>query len=299
MNWLRVHIELEHSDPMPVEQALLDLGAVSIELSDAADHPILEPAPGSTPLWPTLRISALFDDTIDETAIRLAIAGATDADPQPILRFEPVADQDWIENWRQTLQPMKFGRNLWICPTGSNRPAPDAIVIELDPGLAFGTGSHPTTALCLDWLANSDDQGGSVLDYGCGSGILSIAALVLGADRVLGVDLDEQALRATHDNADRNRVTERLEVSRPEAASGDRDNGRTFDRIVANILSNTLIELADELRGFSRTGTRIALSGILTDQASHVAAVYRPWVKFEPPIERDDWALLSGTVVAA
>ncbi len=295
MNWLRVHIDLERIDPSPVERALVGLGAVSIELSDGADDPILEPAPGTTPLWPMLRISALFDASIDATAIRLAVAGAIGAIPIPTMRFESVADQDWIESWRHTLQPMRFGRNLWICPTGSTCPEPDGTVIELDPGLAFGTGSHPTTALCLDWLANSAHHGGTVLDYGCGSGILSIAALMLGADRVLGVDLDEQALRATRDNADRNHVTERLDIVRPEAAG----NELKFDRIVANILSGALIELATELRGFSRTGTRIALSGILSDQTESVTAAYRPWVEFEPPIERDNWALLSGTVVAA
>lgn len=299
MNWLRAHIDLERSDPSPVEQALTDLGAVSIELSDAADDPILEPAPGTTPLWPTLRISALFDAAIDGTAIRLAVAGAIEAGPMPAMHFEPVADRDWIENWQQILQPMRFGRNLWICPTGSACPEPDGIVIELNPGLAFGTGSHPTTALCLDWLANSDDHSGTVLDYGCGSGILSIAALVLGADRVLGVDLDAQALRATRDNAGRNHVADRLDIIRPEAMNCDRNNGRKFDRIVANILSGTLIELAAELRGFCNTGTRIALSGILTDQTKSVTAAYEPWVEFEPPLERDDWSLLSGTVIAA
>ena len=212
----------------------------------------------------------------------------------PTMHFESVADQDWIENWQQSLQPMRFGRNLWICPSGSKCPEPDGTVIELDPGLAFGTGSHPTTALCLDWLANSAHHDGTVLDYGCGSGILSIAALVLGANRVLGVDLDEQALRATRDNADRNQVAERLDIARPEAASNEGE----FDRIVANILSGTLIDLATELRGFCRTGTHIALSGILTDQTDSVTAAYRPWVEFEPPIERDNWVLLSGTVVA-
>jgi ribosomal protein L11 methyltransferase len=298
MNWLRVHIELEDSDPAPVEQALLDLGAVSIELSDAADDPILEPAPGSTPLWPTLRMSALFAASIDDTTIRLAVAGVIDAELMPTLRFEPIADQDWIENWRQTLQPMKFGRDLWVCPTGSTCPETGTTIIELDPGLAFGTGSHPTTALCLDWLADSKSRTGTVLDYGCGSGILSIAALMLGAGRVLAIDLDEQALQATHDNAVRNRVIGRLEVSPPGAAYGTSGNKQTYDRIVANILSGTLVELADELRGFGHTGTRIALSGILTDQAHDVAAAYRPWVDFEPLIERDDWALLSGTIVA-
>ena len=299
MNWLRVHIELEDNDPAPVEQALLGLGAVSIELSDAADDPIFEPAPGSAPLWPTLHLRALFVDSIDDTAIRLAVAGAIDGGSLPAMRFEPIADRDWIESWRQSLEPMKFGRNLWIYPTGSPCPEPGATVVELDPGLAFGTGSHPTTALCLDWLADGTAPSGTVLDYGCGSGILSIAALALGAGRVLAVDLDEQALRATLDNADRNRVTGRLTVARPEAARDKAGERQAFDRIVANILSGALVELSGELRGFARTGTRIALSGILTGQADRVAAAYRPWVDFAPPIERDDWILLTGTVTAA
>jgi ribosomal protein L11 methyltransferase len=294
MNWLRVHIVLERIDPLPVEQALVKLGAISIEFSDAADNPILEPAPGETPLWPTLCLRALFDRAIDDTTIQIAVAGAINAAPMPAMRFEEVANQDWIESWKQTLQPMRFGSDLWVCPTGTACPEPGGTVIELDPGLAFGTGSHPTTALCLDWLANCDNHTGTVLDYGCGSGILSIAALVLGAKRVLGVDLDEQALQATRENAGRNHVTKRLDVVRPESA----DKTLKFDRIVANILSGTLIELATELQTFCHTGTRIALSGILTNQAESVTTAYKSWVKFERPIERGDWALLSGTVIA-
>jgi len=295
MNWLKVHIDLQSGDPAPVEQALIELGAVSIELSDAADHPILEPAPGAAPLWPKLCISALFDADIEKTAIRLAVVGALDTESLPAMRFEPLTDRDWIENWRQTLHPVRFGRNLWICPTGCDCPDPDGTVIELDPGLAFGTGSHPTTALCLDWLANRDDHGGPVLDYGCGSGILSIAALVLGAERVLSVDLDEQALQATRDNAVRNHVAGRLTIVRPETACA----GHQYDHVVANILSGTLIELAAELKRYCHSGTRIALSGILADQTASVTAAYRPWVEFEQPIERDDWVLLSGTVTNA
>ncbi len=293
MNWLRVHIDLQHIDPAPIEQALVALGALSIDFRDAADHPILEPAPGATPLWPTLRATALFADTIDNTTIRLAIAGAIEGDCMPPLSFEPMTDQDWIENWQQTLEPMQFGNRLWIYPTGSTHPEPDTTVITLDPGLAFGTGSHPTTAMCLDWLTNFDNDQGTLLDYGCGSGILSIAALALGATRVLGVDLDDQALRATQENAERNQVAERLTIARPETAHQYQE----FDRLVANILSGTLIELATDLKAFCRTGTRIALSGILTDQTESVMAAYEPWVAFEPVIERDDWALLSGTVV--
>lgn len=294
MNWLRVHIELDRIDPSPVEQALLELGAMAIEFSDAADDAIFEPAPGTTPLWPTLHMSALFNAGIDDMTIRLAVAGAIDSEPAPTLRFESVAEQDWIKNWQQNLQPMRFGGNLWICPTGSTCPEPGGIVVELDPGLAFGTGSHATTSLCLNWLATHDNPRSTVLDYGCGSGILSIAALVLGAEHVLGVDIDDQALRATRENAARNHVAERLTIARPETAGGE----QKFGRLVANILSGTLIELAAELKGYCRAGTDIALSGILTHQTESVTAAYESWVEFKPPLHRDEWNLLTGTVIA-
>jgi len=210
------------------------------------------------------------------------------------MHFIPVAEQDWIDTWQQTLQPLRAGPGLWVCPTGTPCPEPDAHVIHLDPGLAFGSGEHPTTAMCLDWLARSATPAANLLDYGCGSGILSIAALILGAEQALGVDLDSQALEATRLNARRNRVADRLTISTPQQA---RDGGR-FDRIVANILSNTLIELAGELRGFSRTGTRIAMTGILTDQAEAVQAAYRDWVEFDTPVAHGEWMLITGTVIA-
>jgi len=294
MSWLRVHIDIERNDPVPIEQALVDLGAIAIELRDAGDDPILEPTPGATPLWPAIRMSALFDAGVTDTAIRLAVAGAA-AEPMPSMQFESLADADWVANWRQTLQPRQFGRRLWICPAGTPAPDPDATVIELEPGLAFGTGSHPTTAMCLDWLADEPDPAGSVLDYGCGSGILGIAAAALGADDVLGIDLDTQALQATRDNARRNGLDARLDVCTPGNAPGN----KRFDRVVANILSGTLIDLAPTLRGYCRAGTRIALSGILTDQAESVMAAFQPWVEFRSPVARDGWTLLFGTVIAA
>ncbi len=294
MSWLRVHIDIERNDPVPIEEALLGLGAIAIELRDAGDDPILEPAPGATPLWPAIRMSALFTADVSDTTIRLAVAGAA-AEPLPSMHFESFADADWIANWRQTLRPMQFGQRLWICPAGTPAPDPDATVIELEPGLAFGTGSHPTTAMCLDWLADEPNLAGSLLDYGCGSGILGIAAAALGADDVLGIDLDAQALQATRDNARRNGLDDRLEVRTPGNAPGD----KRFDRVVANILSGTLIDLAPTLQGYCRAGTRIALSGILTDQAASVMAAFQPWVEFQPPVTRDGWTFLFGMVIAA
>ena len=299
MNWLRVDIDLEGLDPAPFEQALTELGAVATTLSDAADDRssasgILEPAPGATPIWPLVKLSALFAESVDETRIRLAVAGATDGPELPAMQFETVAEQDWIADWQQSLKPLRAGPGLWICPTGTPCPEPGARVVELDPGLAFGTGEHPTTALCLEWLAASPAPVGSLLDYGCGSGILGIAALRLGAEQVVSVDLDEQALRATHENAERNGVLAGLTVCTPERA---RQHG-PFDRIVANILSGTLIELAAELRGFCRAGTCLAMTGILTHQAHSVQDAYTDWVDFRTPVQRGDWILLTGTVKA-
>ena len=299
MTWLKVNIELEALDPEPYEDALTDLGAVATTLTDAADDSsssagILEPAPGATPVWPLKRLSALFTDTIEETPVRLAIASVADGSELPAMQFERVAEQDWIDSWQQSLKPLRAGPGLWICPTGKPCPEEGARVIELDPGLAFGTGEHPTTALCLAWLAGSPDPAGTLLDYGCGSGILSIAALLLGAGEVLGVDLDAQALRATRDNAARNGVAAKLSIRTPEQARGQ----GPFDRIVANILSGTLIELADELRAFCRSGTRIALTGILMNQAEDVQKAYQDWVEFDKPEQREDWILLTGTVNA-
>lgn len=293
MSWLRVHIDIEGNDPEPIEHALLGIGAIAIELRDGGNNPILEPAPGATPLWPAIRLSALFGADVTDTAIRLAVAGA--GGQLPSMHFETFADADWVAGWRQTLRPMQFGRRLWICPIGTAGPDAEAAVIELEPGLAFGTGSHPTTAMCLDWLADEPALSGSVLDYGCGSGILGIAAAALGADDVLGIDLDTQALQATRDNARRNGLADRLEVCAPEHAPRD----KRYDRVVANILSGTLIELAPRLHGFCRAGTRIALSGILNDQAEPVMAACQPWVEFRSPRSRDGWTFLSGTVIAA
>lgn len=294
MTWLKVNIDLEGQDPAPFERALTELGAVATTLTDAADHPILEPAPGTTPVWPLTKLSALFAAPADETLIRLAVAGASGQAALPAMHFESVAEQNWVANWRQSLKPLRAGPGLWICPTGTPCPQKDGQVVELDPGLAFGTGEHPTTALCLEWLAASARPADSLLDYGCGSGILSIAALVLGAERALGVDRDEQALRATRENAEQNGVSARLAICHPRQA---RQYG-PFDRIVANILSDTLIALADELRAFCRPGTRIAMTGILTDQAASVQDAYQDWVEFDIPVQRDDWILLTGAANA-
>jgi ribosomal protein L11 methyltransferase len=282
--FLQLTLSIGSADPAPFEDALLAAGAASITLEDAADDPVLEPPPGSTPLWPRVRIKALFDSTADAGALRALFAGAT---------FEHVADRAWEREWLKDFHPMRFGRRLWICP-GGQRPQPDAAaeaqcLIELDPGLAFGTGTHPTTALCLEWLDSTALQGKSIVDYGCGSGVLAIASLKLGAAAALAIDIDPQALIATRENAARNQVTGRLQVALPEAAG----RGQA-EVLLANILAEPLMELAPSFAERVGPGGSIVLSGILRSQAPPVASRYAAWFDMRPAILRDDWALLHG-----
>lgn len=292
MTWLAVQIEIDAARVEAVEAALLAIGALSIELSDAGDEAILEPAPGDTPLWRRIRLNALFEPTVDKIPIQLALASATAPGPLPPNSFGLVENEDWVARLRDELQPLRFGRDLWICPPGKPCPDPTGTVITMEPGLAFGTGTHQTTALCLDWLADRPVENRDVLDYGCGSGILSIASLALGARRVAAVDIDPQAVRATRANAGRNPGNERLAVVLPDELG----HGQSFDILLANLLSGTLIDLAPALRDHCHAGTTVALSGILTKQADSVTAAFGEWVDFDPPTRRDDWVLLTGIV---
>ena len=284
MPFLQLTLSIGSADPAPFEDALLAAGAASITLEDAADDPVLEPPPGSTPLWPRVRIKALFDSTADPSALRALFADAT---------FEHIADRAWEREWLKDFHPMRFGRRLWICP-GGQRPQLDKTaaapcLIELDPGLAFGTGTHPTTALCLEWLDSTALHGKSIVDYGCGSGVLAIAALKLGAASALAIDIDPQALIATRENAARNQVARRLTAALPEAAPRERT-----EILLANILAEPLMELAPSFAERVAPGGSIVLSGILPSQASPVASRYAAWFDMGPAIIRDDWALLHG-----
>jgi ribosomal protein L11 methyltransferase len=283
MNWLHVQIDLFDIEPEPVERALVSLGATSITFSDGGDEPILEPDPGGTPLWNNVRIAALLDEDLSETRVRLAVAASIGPARMPPIRFSILEEQDWLANWRESLRPMQFGAHFWICPPRISCPDPNGIVVRISPGLAFGSGFHPTTALCLEWLTNLQIDEKSVLDFGCGSGILGIASLALGAGQVTAIDHDEQALAATRDNARYNQCIDRI-----RAISGDQlDAADTFDVIMANILSETLIQLAPSLRDHCRSGARIALSGIVSN-------AYEQWFALDPPVEKDDWIMLSG-----
>ena len=281
-------IDLGRADPGPAEQACLGLGAIALSLADAGDHPLLEPAPGETPLWPQVCLKALFEPGADAplyAAVLTAVLGLA----QDAIRIERLADRPWEREWLKDFRPMRFGRRLWVCPGGQRATAADAIELELDPGLAFGTGTHATTALCLEWLDGQALAGRRVLDYGCGSGILALASLKLGAASATAFDIDPQALLATRDNARRNALERDLTVAgEPAAIRGP------FDVVLANILAGPLVALAPALAGYCAPGAAIALAGLLDEQAAEVAAAYGPWFDIAPAARRDGWTLLAG-----
>src|SRR5699024_4984285 len=230
------------------EIALSEAGAHAVTLLDAADVPVHEPLPGTTPLWPQTIVEGLFDTDIDRTVIADTLAQAGLDEAAASLRFTELADQDWGRAWMGQYQPMRFGRDLWICPSHVT-PEPDwPLVIRLDPGLAFGSGTHPTTALCLEWIEGMELTGRDVLDFGCGSGVLAIAAGLKGAGRLVAVDHDPQALQATRENARRNDLSGRIERLLPETFEQLDGRLRRFDLVLANILSAPLIELAPVLK---------------------------------------------------
>ncbi len=280
---------LDGLDPERLERALEELGANAVTYTDAGDSPVLEPAPGETPLWPATLATALFNEDLDAEALRAALRAALDLDELPACRVETLADRAWEREWLRDFRPMRFGRCLRVCPTGSVVEQPGAVVLHMDPGLAFGTGTHATTALCLEWLDAACLRGRRVLDYGCGSGILAIAALLLGAGEASATDIDVQALTATRANAARNDVAGRLSVMAPEELGN-----AAFDIVLANILAAPLTDLAPRLAGLTRGGGEIVLSGILASQAAEIRAAYERWFEIAPAVAREDWIMISG-----
>lgn len=297
MAFLQLDLAIGAADPSPFEDALFAAGALSVTLEDAADNPVLEPAPGTTPLWPSVRVKALFEASADPLVIE-AVLRSELPQPLPDLSFAQLADRPWEREWLKDFQPMQFGERLWICPDGqrpefsgsslTTRRSPP-VFIDLDPGLAFGTGTHPTTALCLTWLDGVELHGKSVIDYGCGSGILAIAALKLGAASALAVDIDPQAIIATKENAARNDVADRI-----EAHTVAEMDAQSADIVLANILAEPLITLAATLARLVKPGGHIVLSGLLTEQAAQVAAHYATWFDIAPVSVRDGWARIDG-----
>ena len=291
MAWLELSLIVAAEHQANIEAALEDVGALSVTLLDAEDNPIFEPAPGETPLWPQIAMSALFDADSDRVGLVHALTELVpDLAPERIA-FRVVEDQDWTRAWMDQFQPMRFGQRLWIYPWNIEPPADDAdaVVVRLDPGLAFGTGTHPTTALCLEWLDALDLSGLTMIDYGCGSGVLAIAALKLGAARVIGADNDPQALAASRDNAERNGVSDRLALFTPADFAE-----APADALVANILAGPLAELAPRFAACVKPGGALALSGILRGQEEELLARYAASFEARAIDTREDWIRISG-----
>lgn len=294
MDWQQFVMNLEALDAADIENVLVRNGACSVTLSDAGDDPVLEPGIGETPLWADTRISALFPETADLAKLESDLLAELGLSTLPPHRIEALVDRPWEREWLKDFVPMRFGRRLWVCPGDHEIDNANAVVLYLDPGLAFGTGTHPTTALCLEWLDSLPMQEKTVLDFGCGSGILALAALKLGCAAATATDNDPQAVTAAWQNALRNEVSERLTVQHSSQPIGDR-----FDVVVANILAGPLIELAETISSTVSDGGFMTLSGVLSEQADEVMAAYEPWIEFVPAVFREQdgqtWARLTGT----
>ncbi len=294
MAWLTLIVETDAKHAEALSDALLEHGALSVDLLDAdADTPdeqAIFGEPGEPPpgVWQHNRVSALFDADHDVASSLRAAASDVGLGQLPEHRIETLADNDWVRLTQSQFEPIQISPRLWIVPTWHTAADPDAINIVLDPGLAFGTGSHPTTRLCLRWLDNNLTGGESMLDYGCGSGILAIAAMKLGAAHAIGVDVDAQAVNASRDNAVANNV-ENIEFYLPNNAPKG-----SYDLVVANILTNPLRMLAPLLADATNSGGQIVLSGILEAQAPDVMNIYSQWFDLNAPIFEDGWSCLSG-----
>lgn len=288
-DWLNLQLTVAEELIESTEDLLFSLGAGAVSLLDGANHPLHEPGPGELPMWPQVRVQALFEGHCSAALISEALAAEGLVDSATAMEWSKLADRDWTRAWMDRYRPMRFGKDLWICPSHLE-PDPDwSTVIRMDPGLAFGSGTHPTTALCLDWIDSSATAGKTVIDFGCGSGVLAIAAALKGADEVFAVDHDPQALTATRDNARRNEVAGRIRTVLPETFDLLMPEGKKVDVVLANILAGPLMDLSARLSGLLTDGGALVLSGILPEQADAVAAAYR---KLDPsPViaQRDGW----------
>jgi ribosomal protein L11 methyltransferase len=290
MSWLQLRIITTREKTEAIEDALLAAGAVSVTMEDNADQPILEPALGETPLWNDTRVTGLFTADTDTTQATV-IATAELGESLPNYRWEILEDKDWERAWMDNFHPMQFGNRLWICPSWKQPPEPDAANLMLDPGLAFGTGTHPTTALCLRWLDANDLADKVVIDYGCGSGILGIAALLLGAKQVIAIDNDPQALIATIDNAERNHIDpSKISTHLPNQIP----TNIQADIMLANILAGPLAELSPAISSLTKPSGLIALSGILSNQAQALTDCYQQWFDIAPIATEQDWVRITG-----
>ncbi len=294
MPWVQITLHTDPDHTEALEDMLLICGAGAVTMLDGADQPVFEPIKGTTPLWQDTRVMGLFAADTDadlllnylQTGWQEQFKGAT----FPKYKVEILEDKDWEREWMDRFEAIQFGSNLWVCPSWKPVPEPSAANLMLDPGLAFGTGSHPTTALCLEWIAQQDWQYKRAIDYGCGSGILGLGALLLGAEHVLGVDNDEQALLATRENAHRNQINpDAIPVFLPENTPQE-----PVDIMLANILAGPLIGLSETLAQLTKSGGLITLSGILAHQADEVIEAFSPWFNMHTVTQKEEWVRIDG-----
>ena len=299
MSWTEIVIEIAREHAEALSEALMDVGALSVSVEDAdegtdAERPLFG-EPGMEPTeaaWDHSRVVALTDEADDQAVIVAAAAGQAGLAKLPKFTTRKVENQDWVRLTQSQFAPIHIGKNIWVVPSWHEAPDPDALILELDPGLAFGTGSHPTTRLCMEWLEAHPAPGKTVLDYGCGSGILAMVAKKVGAGEVVGVDIDPQAIESAADNAQRNHCE--IEYFLPDTFAQSAHAEQKFDIVVANILSSPLKLMAPMLSGRVTPGGALILSGVLARQAEEVAAAYAPFIKLGVWAEQDGWVALHG-----
>ncbi len=291
MPWIQIKLNASDKNAEQIGDMLMETtGALSVTFLDAKDTPVFEPLPGETRLWGETDVVALYDAESDTDRILKQITASGLLENGFAHKVEQLEDKDWEREWMENFHPMRFGKRLWICPSWREIPEPNAVNVMLDPGLAFGTGTHPTTSLCLEWLEGLDLDGKTIIDFGCGSGILAIAAIKLGASKVIGIDIDPQAIQASKANAERNGVAEQLELFLPQ----DQPQGLTADVVIANILAGPLRDLSKVIKGLLKPGGLLAMSGVLDTQASDVANYYRDELNLDPIVEQLEWCRISG-----
>lgn len=288
--WQQLKIQLKSENASALEQTLIESGALSISYLDAEDQPVFQKEPGSTPLWSNTFLLCLFDENAELDTLLSELKRNTEILNNENLAVEVIEDQDWERSWMADFQAMQFGEKLWIYPSWQSPPDPAAANIKLDPGLAFGSGTHTTTSLCLRWLESAEVKTREVIDYGCGSGVLAIGAAVLGAAKVHAVDNDPQAIAATVDNSYRNNIAEGIITAYlPEALPE-----LQADILIANILAEPLLDLSVKFTELVKPNGHIALSGILEEQVPSLLTCYKRWFEMDTPVIENDWVLLTG-----
>lgn len=290
MAWVQLRLNSTDKVAEAISDFLTEIGAVSVTFMDSQDTPIFEPLPGETRLWGNTDVIALFDAETEMATILTELKQSDLVSTDFVYKIEQIEDKDWEREWMDDFHPMQFGKRLWICPSWREIPDQNAVNVMLDPGLAFGTGTHPTTALCLEWLDSLDLTGKTIIDFGCGSGILAIAALKLGAKQAIGIDIDPQALQASYDNAKRNGVEDRLQLYLP----AEQPENLKAEVVIANILAGPLKELSPVISQLVLPQGDLGLSGVLNTQAQGVIAAYPENFSFDPVVEREEWCRITA-----